>query len=194
MSRWQSHPTCKTLLSQLYGSTSENVAKWCVKLKQGRRKKAKARLTLVLKERILTCSPFWIKQGSESSHSIGTVASLSAYTSRSKLHGSLSSGRKVTEAVICRMMACISEVISFADLSDLTSLITQTMESVLDICEDIDDCTGLLTRWACWRLSLCSRRRTPISPESLPILHLLLPIQASAHCHSLAMLFGLEYK
>ena len=52
---------------------------------------------------------------------LGTSTSLSVYTSKSKVQGSSSSGRKVTEAVICRMIACISEVISFCDFSTFPS-------------------------------------------------------------------------
>lgn len=76
-------------------------------------------LTLVSKERSLTCSALAIRQGSESSQVTGTVAALSAYTSRSKAQVSFSSGRKVTEAVIWRMMAWISWVISFRGLSEV---------------------------------------------------------------------------
>lgn len=79
--------------------------------------------TLVSKERSLTCSELAIKQGSESSQVTGTVACLSAYTSRSKQQGSCSSGRKVTEAVICRMMAWISCVTSFIGLSDCGAVV-----------------------------------------------------------------------
>jgi hypothetical protein len=60
-----------------------------------------------------------MKHGSESSQLMGTVACLSAYTSRSKAQGSFSSGKKVTDAVIWRMMAWISCVISLGDLSDV---------------------------------------------------------------------------
>ena len=55
--------------------------------------------------------------GSDSSHAFGTSTSASVYTSRSKVHGSSSSGRKVTDAVIWRMIAWISDVISFCGFS-----------------------------------------------------------------------------
>jgi hypothetical protein len=46
-----------------------------------------------------------------------TALSLLVYTRRSNVHGSSSSGRNVTEAVIWRIMAEISCVISFSGLS-----------------------------------------------------------------------------
>jgi hypothetical protein len=76
--------------------------------------------TAVEKLRSLTCSaPFAMFRASLSSHSTGTVESASVYASRSNVHASSSSGRNVTLAVIWRMMALISPVISFSDLAGL---------------------------------------------------------------------------
>ena len=63
-----------------------------------------------------TFAEFVMNLGSDSSHSFGTSASLSVYTKSSKVHGSSRSGRNVTLAVIWRIMAWISCVISFWDL------------------------------------------------------------------------------
>jgi hypothetical protein len=49
----------------------------------------------------------------------GTSASAAVYTKRSKVHGSVMSGKKVTLAVICRMIAAISLLISFSDFCTL---------------------------------------------------------------------------
>lgn len=62
-----------------------------------------------------------MKQGSESSQVTGTVACLSAYTSKSKQAGSFSRGKKVTDAVIWRIMAWISWVTSLAGLSEIAA-------------------------------------------------------------------------
>jgi hypothetical protein len=63
---------------------------------------------VVVKERRRTSEEVWMYRGSLSSHATGTPASALVYTSRSKVQGSSSRGRKVTDAVICRMMAEIS--------------------------------------------------------------------------------------
>lgn len=75
---------------------------------------------LVVKDRRRTSALEATYLGSDSSHAAGTLASTSAYTSRSKEHGSSSSGRNVTHAVTCRMMAWISPWISLCALVRVT--------------------------------------------------------------------------
>ncbi len=62
----------------------------------------------VLKLRNWTDSASRISLGSLSIQSDGTSASLSANTSTLKVHRPSSMGRKVTDAVICLIRACIS--------------------------------------------------------------------------------------
>lgn len=74
-----------------------------------------------------TSSASRIYFGSESIHSLGASTRLSAYTSRLKVHGSSSAGRKVTLAVICRMIAWILDCMSAEDLSDTILNISQSV-------------------------------------------------------------------
>lgn len=71
------------------------------------------RWIVVVKDRRRTSAePSVIYLGSDSSHALGTEAASSVYTSRSNVQASSSSGRKVTDAVIWRIIAAISDWIS----------------------------------------------------------------------------------
>jgi len=71
----------------------------------------------VVKDLNLTSSELIIYLGSDSSHSLGVSTLESAYTSKSKVHGSARSGKNVTLAVICLIIALISSCIFFFWLS-----------------------------------------------------------------------------
>lgn len=129
----------------------------------------------------MTCSALAMKHGSLSSQLMGTVACLSAYTSRSKAQGSFSSGRKVTEAVICRMIAWISCVISLGDLSDVAAC-AEAFPLVRSVCRHREKevsktalHTYIVTQLPHLSFSFClhstsNTHRSSVSPVSVPLM------------------------